>query len=101
MNTIIIQPKPNNNKPPAAAQTKPAQAKPSQTKKFEDYRHEYLNVPVTIKLATNEVVSAVVLDGSRYWLKVRLASGEVMYINKAFVVSVTPATGGGKDAARR
>lgn len=101
--TIIIQPRQgsNNNKPPAAAQAKPAQAKPSQKpKKHEDFSHEYMNLPVVIKLASGDVINAVVIDGSRYWLKVRAADGKVMYINKAYVVSVSPQTEG-KDAVKR
>ena len=103
--TIIIQPRSNNNKPPQAAQAKPAQAKPEAKKsggrKYEDFSHEYMGLNVTIKLATNEVVNCIVVDGSRYWFKVRAADGRIVYINKAYVVSVTPLQGEGKDAVKR
>lgn len=96
MTTIIIQPKPNN-KPPAAA----AKPEAKRVRKYEDFSHEYLNLPVSIRLATNEVVSGLLIDGSRYWFKVRAVDGRIVYINKAYAVSVTPLQGEGKDAVKR
>jgi hypothetical protein len=65
---------------------KAAQAKP----KPSDFSHEYKGCQVKIDTSIGVTVQGVLVESSRYWFKVKTGSG-LVYINKAHVVTVTPA----------
>lgn len=56
---------------------------------FEDFSHEYLNNLVIIRLHDGTELSAIITKASRYWFRA-LVNGELIYVNKAYVVYVRP-----------
>jgi len=67
---------------------KVAQSKPRS--KPNDFSHEYKGCNVKIDTSIGVTIQGVLVESSRYWFKVKAASG-VVYVNKAHVVTVTPA----------
>jgi len=57
--------------------------------RHSDFSEEYLGKPISISLADGKMLSGVLLESRRYWVKLRTSNGTV-YINKAFMMSVVP-----------
>jgi hypothetical protein len=71
------------------------QRKPEQAR--DDFGHEWLNKVVEteqVKGASVIVVRGRVIDVSKYWLKI-LVDGQILYVNKAYVLSIKPVEIGG------
>jgi hypothetical protein len=56
-----------------------------------DFDRELINTRVVVKLSSGEVVEGLLLDATRYWIKLKTST--TVYINKAHIVSITPVTG--------
>jgi hypothetical protein len=57
--------------------------------RHSDFSEEYSGRAIIISLADGKAVSGVLVESRRYWVKLRTSSG-VVYINKAFMISVVP-----------
>jgi hypothetical protein len=55
-----------------------------------NFSNEYTGCRVKIETSIGIVIEGVLVEASRYWFKVRTDRG-VVYLNKAHVVTVTPA----------
>ena len=76
---------------PQKAQEKPREGKPKKPRDaFDD---ELLNRHVKIVLMGNgnaEEINGTIIDVARYWYKVLDDNGTLRYINKAFIITITP-----------
>jgi hypothetical protein len=57
--------------------------------RHSDFSEEYAGRAISISLADGKAISGVLVESRRYWVKLRTSNG-VVYINKAFMVSVVP-----------
>jgi RNase P/RNase MRP subunit p29 len=64
---------------------------------MDDFGHEWLGKDVEIERVKGQVVEEIrgrILDISKYWLKL-FVNNQVLYLNKAFILSIKPAEIGG------
>jgi hypothetical protein len=57
--------------------------------RHSDFSEEYSGRAIIVSLADGKTLSGVLLESRRYWVKLRTSNG-VVYINKAFMMSVVP-----------
>ena len=76
---------------PQGRQSRPSEKKPRTRDSFDD---ELVNRHVRIVMVAGngktEEVSGTIIETSRYWLKVLDDNGTLRYINKAFIITITP-----------
>lgn len=69
-----------------------ANAKPKasqRTGKPQDFSNEYKNKTVSVLLANGKEVVGILVEASRFWIKLQVGM-KVVYINKAWIVSIEP-----------
>ena len=59
-------------------------------KVLEDFMDELLGKSIAMKLQGGEAIAGRLLETSRFWIKVEDASGNVVYVNKAFITTIHP-----------
>ena len=59
-------------------------------KVLEDFMDELLGKSIAMKLQGGEAIAGRLLETSRSWVKVEDASGNVVYVNKAFITTIHP-----------
>ena len=62
----------------------------SKGKVLEDFMDELLGKSIAMKLQGGEAIAGRLLETSRFWIKVEDASGNVVYVNKAFITTIHP-----------
>ena len=70
-----------------AKQTQPKQRQPARQR--DGFDDEWLGKDVEVEQVKG-VIRGRVVDVSKYWLKI-IVNGEVVYLNKAYIVSIKPA----------
>jgi len=60
---------------------KPPKPKP----KPSDFSEEYTGRLVKVALGDGSTVEGVLVEARRFWLKLKLAGGKTVYVNKGFV----------------
>ena len=59
-------------------------------RELEDFMDELLGKSIAMKLQGGEAIAGRLLETSRFWVKVEDASGDVVYVNKAFITTIHP-----------
>jgi len=54
-----------------------------------DFSDEYLGISVKINVDEN-IFEGRILEASRYWFKILLGDGRIIYVNKAYVKYLEP-----------
>jgi len=57
---------------------------------YGDFSEEYTGSEVIIALHNGQVVTGRIVEARRYWLKVALSDRTILYINKAWIVHISP-----------
>jgi RNase P/RNase MRP subunit p29 len=66
-----------------------SQAKPRR-RRGEDFNEEWLGRLVTLLLSNGREIRGMVVDATRYWLKLMDNQKNTYYINKSYIVQVIP-----------
>jgi len=77
---------------PQKAQEKPREGKPKKPRdSFDDeLANRHVRIVMVAGNGKTEEVSGTIIETSRYWLKVLDDNGTLRYINKAFIITITP-----------
>ena len=67
-----------------------AQDKAKSRKAREDFNEEWLGRLVTLLLSNGREIRGMVVDATRYWLKLMDNQKNTYYINKSYIVQVIP-----------
>jgi RNase P/RNase MRP subunit p29 len=105
----VTQGNPHWQRAQPKAQTKQQQEGRQRRGVRDDFGDEWLGKDVEVEQVKGQGVVAIrgrVVDVSKYWLKI-IVNGEVVYLNKAYIVSIKPAemkdtaSGGGNGGEQR
>ncbi len=87
------QVKQNSQGPPPRPQRPPRPPRQgSQVKQKDGFDDEWVGRHVTILLFNGKELRGMLVDSSRYWLKIMDVNKNTLYINKAYVIHIIPST---------
>ena len=73
-----------------AEEKKEREKRAAKGKELDDFMEELLGKNIAVKLQGGEAIAGRLLETSRFWVKVENASGDVVYVNKAFITTIHP-----------
>jgi hypothetical protein len=80
-----------NSQGPPPRQRPPRPPRP-QVKHKDGFDDEWVGRHVVILLSNGKELRGMLVDSSRYWLKIMDVNKNTLYINKAYVVHIVPST---------
>jgi len=60
------------------------------TKKLADFSEEYNGRLAKILVLNQPLVVGKIIESRKYWLKIETADNKILYINKAYTISIEP-----------
>jgi hypothetical protein len=60
------------------------------TKKLADFSEEYNGRLAKILVLNQPMLIGKIVEARRYWIKVETADNKILYINKAYIISIEP-----------
>jgi len=85
----MAQVKQNSQGPPRQRPPRPQVNRPKPKDGFDD---EWVGRHVVILLSNGKELRGMLVDSSRYWLKIMDVNKNTLYINKAYVIHIIPST---------
>jgi hypothetical protein len=85
----MAQVRQNQGPPPRQRPPRPPRPQVKQKDGFDD---EWVGRHVTILLFNGKELRGMLVDSSRYWLKIMDVNKNTLYINKAYVIHIVPAS---------
>ncbi len=85
------QVKQNSQGPPRQRPPRPPRQGP-QVKQKDGFDDEWVGRHVVILLSNGKELRGMLVDSSRYWLKIMDVNKNTLYINKAYVIHIVPAS---------
>jgi RNase P/RNase MRP subunit p29 len=80
-----------NSQGPPPRQRPPRPPRP-QVKPKDGFDDEWVGRHVVILLSNGKELRGMLVDSSRYWLKIMDVNKNTLYINKAYVIHIVPST---------
>jgi len=77
--------------PPRQRPPRPPRQGP-QVKQKDGFDDEWVGRHVVILLSNGKELRGMLVDSSRYWLKIMDMNKNTLYINKAYVIHIIPST---------
>jgi hypothetical protein len=84
----------NQGPPPRQRPPRPPRQGPqvSQARQKDGFDDEWVGRHVVILLSNGRELRGMLVDSSRYWLKIMDINKNTLYINKAYVIHIIPAS---------
>jgi hypothetical protein len=87
----MAQVRQNQGPPPRQRPPRPPRQGP-QVKQRDGFDDEWVDRHVVILLSNGKELRGMLVDSRRYWLKIMDINKNTLYINKAYVIHIVPAS---------
>jgi len=88
----MAQVRQNQGPPPRQRPPRPPRPQVSQARQKDGFDDEWVGRHVVILLSNGKELRGMLVDSSRYWLKIMDVNKNTLYINKAYVIHIVPST---------